>query len=297
MTDLSGKVALISGAARGQGRSHALALTRAGAKIVGFDICEQIPTTKIPMSSEADLEETRKLVEAAGGEMLAIRADARVSAQTSAVVEQAMERFGRIDIVVANAGIDSIDATIDLSDEAWDAVIDTNLTGVFRTIRPALRPMIEAGRGGSIVVTSSCAGLTPYPNHVHYGAAKYGVIGITQCLALELAAHHIRVNALAPSAVGTDLALNPVLFKLFTGREDATAEDAAPVFQSLNLIERPWLEPEEVSNAVVWLSSDKARAITGIVLPLDLGFMIKGPFNARDAAMRIDGSSAEGLVS
>ncbi|SEF18870.1 mycofactocin-coupled SDR family oxidoreductase [Jiangella alba] len=297
MTDLSGKVALISGAARGQGRSHALALSRAGARIVGFDLCEQIPATKIPMSSPADLEETRKLVEAAGGEMLAVRADVRDSAQTSAVVDQAMDRFGRIDIVVANAGIDSIDATIDMSDEAWDAVIDVNLTGVFRTIRPALRPMIEAGRGGSIIVTSSCAGLTPYPNHVHYGAAKYGVIGVTQCLALELAAHRIRVNALAPSAVGTDLALNPVLFKLFTGKADATAEDAAPIFQSLNLIERPWLEPEEVSNAVVWLSGDETRAITGIVLPLDLGFMIKGPFNARDAAMRLDGSSSEGLVS
>lgn len=296
MTDLSGKVALISGAARGQGRSHALALTRAGAKIVGFDICAQIPTTKIPMSSEDDLKETERLVQAAGGEMLAIKADARVSAQTAEVVERAMDRFGRIDIVVANAGIDSIDPTISMSDEAWDDVIGVNLTGVFRTIRPALKPMIEAGRGGSIVVTSSCAGLTPYPNHVHYGAAKYGVIGVTQCLALELAAHNIRVNAVAPSAVRTDLALNPVLFKLFTGREDATEADAAPIFQRLNLLERPWIEPEEVSNAVVWLSGEESRAITGIVLPLDLGFMIKGPFNAKDAAIRIDGGSAEGLV-
>lgn len=296
MTDLSGKVALISGAARGQGRSHALALTKAGAKIVGFDICEQIPTTKIPMSTEDDLKETKRLVEEAGGEMLAIKADARVSAQTADVVEQAMDRFGRIDIVVANAGIDSIDPTISMPDEAWDDVIGVNLTGVFRTIRPALKPMIEGGRGGSIIVTSSCAGLTPYPNHVHYGAAKYGVIGITQCLALELAAHNIRVNAVAPSSVGTDLALNPVLFKLFTGREDATAEDAAPIFQRLNLIERPWIEPEEVSNAVVWLCAEESRAITGVVLPIDLGFMIKGPFNARDAAIRVDGSSAEGLV-
>ncbi len=296
MTDFTGKVALISGAARGQGRSHALALAKAGAKIVGFDICEQIPTTKIPMSTESDLRETVRLVEEAGGEMLAVKADARVSAQTSAVVEQAMERFGRIDIVVANAGIDSIDPTIDMPDEAWDDVIGVNLTGVFRTIRPALRPMIEAGRGGSIVLTSSCAGLTPYPNHVHYGAAKYGVVGIMQCLALELAYHNIRVNAVAPSAVRTDLALNPVLFRLFTGREDATEQDAAPIFQDLNLIERPWIEPEEVSNAVVWLCREESRAITGHVLPVDLGFMIKGPFNAKDAAMRIDGSNAAGLL-
>lgn len=296
MTDLTGKVALISGAARGQGRSHALALAKAGAKIVGFDICDQIPTTKIPMSTPEDLKETQRLVEAGGGEILTQVADARVSSDTQAVVDAAMERFGRIDIVVANAGIDSIDPTIDMPDEAWDDVIGVNLTGVFRTIRPALRPMINGGNGGSIVITSSCAGLTPYPNHVHYGAAKYGVIGVAQCLALELAAHRIRVNALAPSAVRTDLALNPVLFELFTGRADATAEDAAPIFQNLNLIERPWIEPEEVSNAVVWLSGDEARAITGIVLPLDLGFMIKGPFNARDAAIRVDGSNSAGLV-
>jgi (+)-trans-carveol dehydrogenase len=239
---------------------------------------------------------TRKLVEAAGGEMLALVADVRDSAQTARVVADGLERFGRIDIVVANAGIDSIDATISMTDEAWDAVIGVNLTGVFRTIQPALKPMIEAARGGSIIVTSSCAGLTPYPNHIHYGASKYGVIGIVQCLALELAAHNIRVNALAPSAVKTDLALNPVLFELFTGNRAATADDAAPVFQSLNLLERPWIDPEEVSAAVTWLASDAARSITGVVLPLDLGFLIKGPFNARDAAIRPDGGSAAGLV-
>lgn len=296
MGEFDGKVALVSGAARGQGRSHALALARAGARVVGFDICEQIPSTRIPMSTPDDLAETERLIKAEGAEALTMIADARSSSQTSEVVNAAMERFGRIDVVVANAGIDSIDPTIDMPDEAWDDVIAVNLTGVFRTIRPALRPMIEAGRGGSIVITSSCAGLTPYPNHVHYGAAKYGVIGVCQCLALELAVHGIRVNAIAPSAVKTDLALNPVLFELFTGRADATADDAAPIFQQLNLIERPWIEPEEVSNAVVWLSSDASRCITGIVLPLDLGFMIKGPFNARDAGIRIDGSNATGLV-
>lgn len=296
MSDLSGKVALISGAARGQGRSHALALARAGARIIGFDLCDQIPQTKIPMSTPQDLDTTRKLVEEAGGEMLAQVADVRDSAQTGRVVADGLDRFGRIDVVVANAGIDSIDATISMTDEAWDAVVGVNLTGVFRTIQPALKPMIEAGRGGSIIVTSSCAGLTPYPNHIHYGASKYGVIGIVQCLALELAAHNIRVNALAPAAVRTDLALNPVLFELFTGRRDATADDAAPIFQSLNLLERPWIDPEEVSAAVTWLASEAARCITGTVLPLDLGFMIKGPFNARDAAMRADGASAAGLV-
>lgn len=280
------KVAIISGAARGQGRSHALALAKQGVTIVGFDICEQIETTKIRMSSPEDLAETQRLVEEAGGEMSTLVADVRSSADTQRVVDHAMERHGRIDIVVANAGIDSIDPTLHMTDQAWDDVIGVNLTGVFRTIQPALKPMIEGGRGGSIVATSSCAGLTPYPNHVHYGASKYAVIGIVQCLALELAAYNIRVNALAPSAVATDLAQNPTLFGLFTGNPEATVEEAAPHFQKLNLMERPWLEPSEISDALCFLTSDAARGITGIVLPVDLGFMIKGPFNAKDAAAR-----------
>lgn len=280
------KVAIISGAARGQGRSHAVELAKRGVTIVGFDICEQIPSTKIPMSHPEDLAETKRLVEEVGGRITTHIADVRRSEDTQRVVDRTMEEYGRIDIVVANAGIDSIDPTLHMTDQAWDDVIGVNLTGVFRTIKPALTPMIEGGRGGSIIATSSCAGLTPYPNHVHYGASKYAVIGIVQCLALELAAYNIRVNALAPSAVATDLALNPVLFGLFTGNPDATAEDAAPIFQSLNLMERPWLEASEVSEALCFLTSDAARGITGIVLPVDLGFMIKGPFNARDAAAR-----------
>jgi (+)-trans-carveol dehydrogenase len=280
------KVAIISGAARGQGRSHAVELAKRGVTIVGFDICEQISTTKIPMSRPEDLAETKRLVEEVGGRMTTHIADVRRSEDTQRVVDLTMEEHGRIDIVVANAGIDSIDPTLHMTDQAWDDVIGVNLTGVFRTIKPALTPMIEGGRGGSIIATSSCAGLTPYPNHVHYGASKYAVIGIVQCLALELAAYNIRVNAIAPSAVATDLALNPVLFGLFTGNPDATAEEAAPIFQSLNLMERPWLEVSEVSEALCFLTSDAARGITGIVLPVDLGFMIKGPFNARDAAAR-----------
>lgn len=293
MGKLDGKVAIISGAARGQGRSHALTLAREGARVVLFDLCDQVPTTAIPMSGPDDLAETVRQVEEIGGTPLSIIADVRSSEQTRAVVDRTLKTFGRIDIVVANAGIDAIEPTISLRDEAWDDMIDINLTGVFRTIQPALKPMIEQGDGGSIVITSSCAGLTPYPNHIHYGAAKFGVIGVMKCLALELAAHRIRVNALAPSAVRTPLALNSVLFELFTGNPDATEADAAPIFQGLNLMEEPWMEPQDVSNALLWLTTDEARYITGITLPVDLGFMIKGPFNARDAAMRLADAPTE----
>lgn len=291
MGKLDGKVAVISGGARGQGRSHAVALAREGCDVVVFDICEQLPTVEIAMARPADLEETARLVRATGSRVLALRGDVRDSASVNEVVGAALDEFGRIDIVVANAGIDSIAPTATLPDEVWDEMIAVNLTGVFKTIRGALPSMIKRGRGGSIVVTSSCAGLTPYPNHIHYVTSKFGVIGIVKCLALELAHHRIRANAIAPAAVRTDLVINPVLFGLFTGNPAATEEEAAPVFRSLNLIDEPWVEPSDVSNALVWLVSDEARYVTGITLPIDLGMLVKGPFNARDAAMRLDEES------
>jgi len=296
MGKLDGKVAIISGAARGQGRSHAVTLARAGARLALFDICRQLETTNIPMSRPADLEETVALVKDVGGDVIALEADVRSSKETQTVVDATLDAFGRVDIVIANAGIDSIESTLAMRDEVWDDMIAVNLTGVFRTIQPALRPMIEQREGGSVVITSSCAGLTPFPNHVHYGATKYGVIGVTQCLALELAAHRIRVNAVAPTAVNTPLAVNSILFELFTGRAEATEEEAAEVFRRLHLIDEPWVQPQDISNAVLWLSSDDARYVTGIVLPVDLGLLIKGPFDAKDSAARLDASSAKGLV-
>lgn len=280
--DLAGRVAIISGVARGQGRSHALTLARHGVRVVGFDLCSQIASTRIKMSSEDDLAVTQALIENAGGECFLFVGDVRDSSDTQRAVDECLDRYGRVDIVLANAGIDSIDPTLDLPDKAWDDVIGVNLTGVFRTIRPALKPMIEQGTGGSIVVTSSVAGMTPYPNHVHYCTSKYGVIGIVQCLALEMAAYNVRVNAIAPAAVDTPLAMNPVLYQLFTGDPSLSQNDAAPYFTDLNLLQRPWLQPEEVSNAILWLVSDAARAMTGSVLPIDLGLLRRGPFNPQD---------------
>jgi (+)-trans-carveol dehydrogenase len=296
MGKLDGKVALISGGARGQGRSHAVTLAREGADIVIFDICKQLPTVEIPMARPEDLEETARLVEQTGRRVIAMHGDVRDTASVNAVVEAALADFGHIDIVVANAGIDSIAPTTTMADEVWDEMIAVNLTGVFKTVRAALPAMIERNQGGSIVVTSSCAGLTPYPNHIHYVTSKFGVIGIVKSLALELAHYRIRANAIAPAAVRTDLCVNPVLFNLFTGNPDATEEEAVPVFKSLNLIDEPWVEPSDVSNALLWLVSDDARFVTGITLPVDLGLLIKGPFNASDAAAMI-GENRQGLAS
>jgi (+)-trans-carveol dehydrogenase len=293
---LDGKVALISGAARGQGRSHALTLAREGADIIAFDICKQLPGVEIPMSRPEDLDETAQLVSKTGRRVLAMQGDVRDTASLDAVVEAGLGEFGHIDVVVANAGIDSIAGTVTMPDEIWDQMIAVNLTGVFKTIRAALPSMIRRGTGGSIVVTSSCAGLRPYPNHVHYVASKYGVIGVTQAVALEVAHYRIRCNAVAPAAVKTDLVVNPVLFSLFTGNPNATIEDATPVFKTLNLIDEPWVEPRDVSNAVLWLASDDSRYVTGIVLPIDLGLLIKGSFNASDAAARLDGSNVQGVM-
>jgi len=296
MGKLDGKVALISGGARGQGRSHALTLAREGADIAVFDVCEQLPTVEIEMSRPEDLAETERLVAATGRRVVAMRGDVRDSASLAAVVERTLAELGQIDIVVANAGIDTIAPTATMADEVWEQMIAVNLTGVYKTVRAALPAMIERGAGGAIVATSSCAGLTPYPNHIHYVTSKFGVIGIVKALALELAHHRIRANAIAPAAVDTPMAVNPVLFELFTGDRDAGKEAAGEVFRTLNLIDEPWVEAQDISNALLWLVSDESRYVTGHVLPVDLGMLVKGSFNAADAAARV-GENRAGLIS
>jgi (+)-trans-carveol dehydrogenase len=242
------------------------------------------------------MEETEALVRATGQSVLAMEGDVRDTNSMNEVARAGLEAFGHIDIVVANAGIDSIASTASMPDDVWDEMIAVNLTGVFKTIRAALPSMIERNAGGSIIITSSCAGLTPYPNHIHYCTSKFGVVGIGKCLALELAHYRIRCNVIAPSAVRTDLVINPVLFELFAGRADATEEEVVPIFRRLNLIDEPWVEPADVSNAVAWLASDESRYVTGIVLPVDLGFLIKGPFDAQGAATRL-GENRQGLAA
>jgi len=272
---LDGKVALISGGARGQGRSHALTLANEGADIIIFDICKQLPTIKVPMSTRDDLDETANLVEKTGAQVLAMEADVRDTASLDKVVQEGLKKFGHIDIVLGNAGVLSFSPGHLMDDDTWDQMIAVNLTGVWKTCRAAIPSMIERGQGGVIVLTSSTAGIKPYTNQIHYVAAKHGVIGLTQAFAIELAPHNIRVNAVAPATVDSPLVRNSVVYELFTGKADAAEEDYIPAFTSLNLMPKPWNDVTDVSNAILFLVSDAARHITGQVLPIDLGLLIK----------------------
>jgi len=275
MGKLDGRVALISGGARGQGRSHALTLAREGADIIVFDICKQIGSVEIAMARKSDLDETADMIRHTGRRVVAMQGDVRDTASLNDVVSAGLKELGKIDIVVANAGILSFGPTEALPDDVWDDMIAVNLTGVYKTVRAALPAMIARKQGGAIVLTSSTAALRPYANHIHYVAAKHGVTGIMRALAHEMAKHRIRVNCVAPAACHTDFIINPTVFQLFTGNGNISEEEAIPAFKTLNLMDEPWIYPEDVSNAIAWLVSDEARFVTGITLPVDLGLTNK----------------------
>jgi len=279
MAKLSGKVALITGAARGQGRSHAVRLAEDGADIVAIDLVASIPTAYYPPAVPADLQLTAKLTEAAaeGVRVLTAQADVRDQAALDAVVARTLAAFGHIDIVVANAGTASHAPTWELSDDQWHNVVDVNLTGVWRTIRACVPSMIERGQGGAVVLTSSLAGLHGYGNIASYVAAKHGVNGLMRTLANELGPHNIRVNTVCPGLVNTEMMMNDETYAMF--RPDVTRptlKDAREVFRTMQLLPLDWLEPRDVSNAIAFLVSDEARAITGVALPVDGGQLTRG---------------------
>jgi len=272
MAKLSGKVALITGAARGQGRSHAVRLAEDGADIVAVDIVAQIPTAYYPPATPADLQLTAKLAEGEGARVLTAEADVRDQAALDDVVTRALAAFGHIDIVAANAGTASHAPAWELSDAQWHDTLDVNLTGYFELVRAVVPSMIEAGRGGSIIFTSSVLGTKGAWHMSHYAAAKHGVLGLMQCLAHELAPHMIRVNTINPTMVFTPMIDNDSAFRLFRPDLEApTLEDFAIPSQSGNLLPIPWVEAVDISNAVVWLASDEARYVTGVALPIDAG--------------------------
>jgi len=272
MGRLDGKVAFITGMARGQGRSHAVRLAEDGAHIVGVDIAGGFESTHYPAATLDDLAQTVKMVEAEGVQVLAEQADVRDQAALDAVVARALDRFGHIDIVVANAGIGAHAPTWELSETRWQEVIDVNLTGVWKTVKACIPSMIAAGRGGSIVLTSSLAGLRSYANIANYVAAKHGVNGLMGTLTVELGPHNIRVNTVCPGLVNTPLMMNDETFALFRPElEHPTQDDAAQVFRTMQILPVDWLEPRDISNAVAFLVSDEARYITGVALPIDGG--------------------------
>ncbi|HEX4982100.1 MAG TPA: mycofactocin-coupled SDR family oxidoreductase [Ilumatobacteraceae bacterium] len=276
MGRVEGKVALITGAARGQGRSHAIRLAEEGADIIAVDLCAPIETAHYELATADDLAETVEHVKALDRRIIAAEADVRDTAALRAVVEQAVADLGRLDIVVANAGIFSFGPALELTDEAWQDVIDVNLTGAWRTCVASAPSMIAAGNGGSIILTSSAAGLMPFRNTAHYVASKFGVIGLMKCLALELADHMIRVNSVNPTTVETPMVINDPTIKLFLPESDRpTREEFAAVMQESHALPVPWVESRDVSNAVLYLASDEARYVTGVALPVDAGLLIK----------------------
>jgi SDR family mycofactocin-dependent oxidoreductase len=278
MGSFDGKVALVTGAARGQGRSHALRFAEEGADLVICDIGADIATVPYGLAAASDLEETAALVERAGRRVVAVAADVRSSAELERVVADGLDAFGRIDIAVANAGIAGISTIAEMSDEQWQDMIDVNLTGVFKTLR-AVAPQMAARGYGRIVATSSVVGRQGSPNIGHYVAAKWGVIGLVKSLALELAESGVTVNAVCPTSVDTTMIQNEAFRDLFLPETPGyTMADVERAYTELNPIPIPWVQPEDVSDAVLFLASDEARMITGEALPVALGW------NARTAA-------------
>ncbi|OBI20010.1 3-ketoacyl-ACP reductase [Mycobacterium sp. E2462] len=268
---LSGKVAFVTGAARGQGRAHALRLAADGADIIAVDLCEQIGSVPYPLATEEDLAATVKLVEDSGARIVAARGDVRDRDSLATALRAGLDEFGRLDIVVANAGI----APMQSGEDGWRDVIDVNLTGVYHTIEVAIPTLVEQGAGGSIVLISSSAGLagvgSPDAGSVGYAAAKHGVVGLMRVYANLLARQYIRVNSVHPSGVDT-----PMINNEFTRDWLAkmAAETDTPGAMG-NAMPVAVLQAEDIANAVAWLVSDQARYVTGVALPVDAGFLNK----------------------
>ena len=273
MGTLDGQVALITGGARGQGRAHALALAREGCDVVVCDIAGPVEGVDYPMASASDLDETVRLVEKQGKRALGIVADMRHTAAVQSVVDRTLESFGRIDILIANHGVVNFAPVESMTDEQWNGVIDTNLTGVFKILRAAIPPM-KAARYGRIIVTSSSAARGGFPNLPAYIAAKWGLIGLVKGTALELADTGITVNAVCPAAVATDLFFNEPTYRVFCPDiENPTVEDFERRLKEHRhgLNGRPYLQPEHVTRAVLFLATDVDGVLTGQVQDVGLG--------------------------
>lgn len=273
MGRVEGKVAFVTGAARGQGRSHAVRLAGEGADIIAVDLCGQIDTVHYPMSTPEDLEETARQVRAAGRRVTARQADTRDRAALGAAFDAGLSELGRVDIVCANAGIAPMDVDEPDPGQTFRDVVDVNLVGVWNTVRVAAPAMIDAARGGAMVLTSSTAGLKGFGvgtlgGMEGYTAAKHGVVGLMRIFANEFAEHNIRVNTVHPTGVNTPMVVNEAMDRIFAKYPDMgqAMSNALPV---------EMVEPVDISNAIVWLVSDEARYVTGVALPVDAGAVIK----------------------
>ncbi|KPM56122.1 3-ketoacyl-ACP reductase [Frankia sp. R43] len=279
MGKLDGKVAFVTGAGRGQGRSHALRLAQEGADIIAIDLCEQIESVPYPLATPEDLAHTAKEVEALGRGIVAVKADVRERAQLRAAVDEGLARFGRLDIVVGNAGVCPWD-DLTLCGGFVDGT-DVDLIGVMNTVAVSL-PHLKAG--ASIILTGSTAGMMKGTTEmlgntggVGYSWAKQTVARYTEVLALQLAPHNVRLNAIHPTNVNTPLIHNDRIYRTFRpDLENPTRQDAELALPVLQAMPIPYIEPEDVSALVLFLASDDARYITGLNLRIDAGGMLKG---------------------
>jgi SDR family mycofactocin-dependent oxidoreductase len=274
MRGLSGKVALITGAARGQGRSHAVRLAEEGVDVIAVDICASMPTVPYGLGTAEDLAETVALVEKTGRRIVGRQGDVRDLDGLEAIVRDGVGTLGRLDIIVANAGIAPVGGRADAaSAEVWRDIIDVNLTGAWNAARAGIPHILEGGRGGSIVFTSSTAGLKGLGRWSTgggpaYSASKHGLVGVMRSLANDLAPDSIRVNTLHPTGVATDMVLNDQM-RQFLSEHEGTSDPL------LNALPVEMLEPGDVSDALLWLVSDEARYVTGVTLPVDAGYLIR----------------------
>jgi SDR family mycofactocin-dependent oxidoreductase len=266
---LQGRVAFITGAARGQGRAHAIRLAREGADIIALDICGPVSDSiSYQPATPEDLAETVRGVEAQGRKVLAREVDIRDDAAVRQLVSDGVEQFGRIDILVANAGVLSWGRIWELSDEQWDAVVGVNLTGTWRTLRAVIPVMIEAGNGGSIVVVSSSAGLKATPGNGHYSATKHGLVALTNALAIELGEFGIRVNSIHPYSVDTPMIEPELMMQIF-----AEHPQYVHSFGPMPLQPNGFMGADEVADVVAFLAGDGSGTLTGAQVPVDKGVL------------------------
>lgn len=275
MGNLEGKVAFITGAARGQGRSHALRLAREGADIIAVDLCGPVESVTgfYPPATPEDLKETVRQVEALDRRIVAVEADVRDIEAMTAAVDEGVAQLGRLDIVVANAGIFTFgEDTHKVSEQSWTELMDINVTGVWHTYKAAAEHLMASGPGGSVIIISSLAGFKGLANVAAYTTTKHAVVGLMKVLANELGPLGIRVNTIHPNSVDTPMVKNKKTYKLFRPElDDPQPEDAEPAFAGLNPMGKAWIEPEHISNAVAWLASDQSYYVSGGQIPVDAG--------------------------
>jgi SDR family mycofactocin-dependent oxidoreductase len=266
---LAGKVAYVTGAARGQGRSHCVRLARAGADIVAIDACAPVAEHNgYPPAQPEDLAETVSLVEGEGRKIVADEVDVRDAAGQQRVIADALEQFGRLDIVVANAGVLNWGRLWEISAQQWQDVLDINLTGLFNTIKAVVPPMIEAANGGSIINISSAAGIKAVPGCGHYCASKFGVVALTTSLAVELGEFGIRVNSVHPYGTDTPMGNDASMWQMFADHQNYIHSFSPGALPTDSLA-----DPDLVSDIVLWLASDASSLVTAAQIPADKGYL------------------------